>query len=576
MKHALRRSGRLLRVYLLPHWPKVLLLCIFLFAGIALSLVNPQILSSFIDAISRGIPPASLLNMALLYLVVVVLRQVLSIGETYIAENISLPAMNSLRADLALHCLQLDLSFHTLRTPGELIERIDGDVSALGNFFSRFLGSLVGNALLLLGTLAILFRIDWRVGCALSLFTAVLLVLIGSLRNLATPHWQAERQASAELFGFLEERLSGREDLHSNGATHFLLRGLAEHSRAVLRTFRRAVQANAVSMGSLLLLGATGTAIALALGVYFFDTRLISIGTVYLIFAYTLPLTTPIEQIVQELRDLQQTSGSVIRILELLDIGSTIRDGLGGRLPDGALSIVFEDVAFRYVEQVPVLQHISLNLHPGEVLGLLGRTGSGKSTLAKLLVRLYDPSSGNIRLGGIDLRTLPLAELHKRIGMLSQEMQILRASVRENLTLFDPEIDDTCIVAALEYLGLGPWYHLLPQGLDSRLIPGSSGMSAGEAQLFAFARIFLRDPGLVILDEASSQLDPATEHVLEQALDRLLIGRTSVIIAHRLSTVQRVNTIMVLENGHCREYGAREELARDDHSYYTRLLRRGL
>ena len=165
---------------------------------------------------------------------------------------------------------------------------------------------------------------------------------------------------------------------------------------------------------------------------------------------------------------------------------------------------------------------MSLRLEAGQVLGLLGRTGSGKTTLARLLFRLYDPQQGVIRLGGVDLREPPAAVLRARIGVVTQDVQLFHASVRDNVTFFDRSIADERIVALLDELGLGPWRRGLPDGLDTRLAPGGGGLSAGEAQLLAFARVFLKDPGLVILDEASSRLDPATERLLERALDRLL------------------------------------------------------
>ena len=183
-----------------------------------------------------------------------------------------------------------------------------------------------------------------------------------------------------------------------------------------------------------------------------------------------------------------------------------------------------------------VLHDVSFALEPGTTLGLLGRTGSGKTTLTRLLFRLYDPTAGEIRLGGRDLRDLRLADLRRHVGMVTQEIQLFHASVRDNLAFFDPTIPDGRILAALDELGLWEWYESLPDGLDTKLA-GGGGLSAGEAQLLAFVRVFLKDPGLIILDEASSRLDPATEQRLTQAMTRLLRGRTAIIIAHRLPTV---------------------------------------
>jgi ABC-type multidrug transport system fused ATPase/permease subunit len=209
------------------------------------------------------------------------------------------------------------------------------------------------------------------------------------------------------------------------------------------------------------------------------------------------------------------------------------------------------------------------------VLGLLGRTGSGKTSIARLLVRLYDPAVGSVRLAGADLREVPLAELRGRVGMVTQEVQLFGATVRDNLTLFDRSIPDERAVAALEQLGLAEWVRGLPRGLDTTIGPGGVGLSAGEAQLVAFTRLFLRDPGLVVLDEASSRLDPVAERLIERAIDQLLSGRTGIVIAHRLATVGRADRILVMEDGRVVEDGLRAALAADPESRFARLLRAG-
>jgi ATP-binding cassette subfamily B protein len=218
----------------------------------------------------------------------------------------------------------------------------------------------------------------------------------------------------------------------------------------------------------------------------------------------------------------------------------------------------------------------ALRVAPGQVLGLLGRTGSGKTTVARLLFRLYDPAAGAVRVGGVDLRQTSADGLRRRVGVVTQDVQLFHASVRDNVTFFDPTQPDRRVMAVLEELGLGPWLRALPEGLDTRLAPGGGGLSAGEAQLLAFARVFLRDPGVVILDEASSRLDPGTERLLERAIDRLLAGRTAIVIAHRLATVERADRIAILEDGRVAEEGERAVLARDPDSRFGRLLRAGL
>ena len=206
------------------------------------------------------------------------------------------------------------------------------------------------------------------------------------------------------------------------------------------------------------------------------------------------------------------------------------------------------------------------------MLGVVGRTGSGKTTLTRLIPRFYDPLSGVVRLGGVDLRAVRLAAVRGRIGLVTQEVRVFDASVRDNLTIFDASVPDDQIRAALDTLGLISWLWELPRGLDTPLGPGGVELSAGQAQVLACARILLRDPDVVILDEPSSRLDPATERLVHTALGQLLKGRTGVIVAHRLATIAYVDDVLVLEDGQVREYGPRHTLAADPTSRFARLL----
>jgi ABC-type multidrug transport system fused ATPase/permease subunit len=196
--------------------------------------------------------------------------------------------------------------------------------------------------------------------------------------------------------------------------------------------------------------------------------------------------------------------------------------------------------------------------------------------MARLLTRLYDPAAGTVRLGGVEIDGAEIHSLRRHVGMVTQDVQLFRATIRDNLTFFDPSIPDSRLLEVLDELGLREWLDTMPHGLDTRLESGGSGLSAGQAQLLAFTRIFLEDPGLVILDEASSRLDPATERLIERAVDRLLRDRTGIIIAHRLATVTRADDILILEDGEVIEYGEREMLASDPNSRLSHLLITGM
>jgi len=235
--------------------------------------------------------------------------------------------------------------------------------------------------------------------------------------------------------------------------------------------------------------------------------------------------------------------------------------------------VQFDAVSFGYTDDVPVLRDVSIALAPGRVLGVVGRTGSGKTTLTRLLLRFYDPQSGIVRLGGMDLRAVRLAAVRTRIGLVTQEVHLFHASVRDNLTLFDDSVSDEQISAVLNTMGLADWLRELPHGLDTLIGSGGVELSAGQAQVLACARVLLRDPDLVILDEPSSRLDPVTDRMVHAALGRLLEGRTGIIVAHRLATLAYADDILILENGRVREHAPRLALVANPDSRFAELLR---
>jgi ABC-type multidrug transport system fused ATPase/permease subunit len=569
-----RSAWSILATYLRPQWRRTLLLGALLLATIGLQLTNPQILRAFIDSATEGASLERLIGIALTFLVVALLTQVASVGETYLAENVGLTATNALRADLTLHCLRLDPEFLNSHTPGEFIERIDGDVSTLSNFFARFVVYVVGNSILIVGLLVLVGQVDWRLSAVLAVFAVMGLMTMDRLRSLSVPRWAAARQASADLYGFLEERLAGTEDIRASGATSYVMLRFLERSRRYVRRELSATLIGILSFHSAGSLLTVGGAVALALGGYLYLSGEITIGSVYVIFAYTQLMNQPIEQITRQLQDLQLAGAGLGRIQHLFTEQPSMVDGTRS-LPPGALSLELDHVTFGYVEDEPVLRNLSFRLEAGQVLGVLGRTGIGKSTLAKLVLRLHDPRLGSLSLGGRDVREIRAASLRQRVGLVTQEIQLFHASVRDNLSLFDPNVPDQRMLEVVDQLGLTDWLQRQEHGLDSMLAPGLAGMSAGEAQLLAFARVFLRDPGLIILDEASSRLDPATERRIERAIDDLLRGRTGIVIAHRLATIDRVDQVLILDASGIRELGARDVLAADQSSALSGLLRTG-
>lgn len=569
---------RLVLGYLRPHAARVAVLGALLFAGIALQLSIPQILRRFIDSASAGVEQAVLAQLALGFLAVALAYEALMAAVTVMGQDVRWRATNVLRADLTRHCLRLDMGFHNDMTPGKMIERVDGDVTALSNLMSDYALRVVGNIVLLVGVLALLAREDWRVGAAFALFVLLTLLVQRHVIRFAVPQWKKAREADAELYGFLEERLAGTEDIRAAGAGGWIMQRFQDLLRQTMIIRRRAFLLGSALWISSIGFFTLGNIVALGIGTWLYREGSITAGTVYLIFHYTEVLRRPLEQLTDQLEDFQRAAGGLERVAELLGRRTRVRTvpSSPAVVPAGALGVTFEGVTFGYSADEPVLRGIDFELGPGRVLGLLGRTGSGKSTIARLLFRLYDPQAGTIRVGGVDVRDAELRALRRRVGLVTQDVQLFNASLRDNLTFFDRRVPDGRVLEVIDELGLSSWLATLPEGLDTELSSGGEGLSAGEAQLLAFTRVFLRDPGIVVMDEASSRLDPATEQLIERAVDRLLTDRTGIVIAHRLGTVERADEIMILEQGRVREHGARTALIADPASRFNELLRTGL
>ena len=404
MNLSLKSYWNLLSDHIRPQMGRFILLGVLMFCSIGLRILAPLIMRKFIDSALAGVALQTLSWTAVAFIGIALIQQAVAVSVTYLGENVAWTATNDLRSELAEHALHLDMKFHNDHTPGELIERIDGDVTELATFFSQFALNLVANGLLLIGILVALFLQDWRAGLVFTIYSILTILILGRLKDIAVPHQKARREAEAQLYGFIEEQLSGTEDIRSSGAVGYSIQELFRHQSIILghnrkSHFKRWIIENAMGLALMV-----GNLLAITSGYWLYTAGLITVGTVYLFVHYINLLEEPFWAMTHEIESFQTIGACVERLTEFRNYNVEVVDGAGIGTFSHPLALSFEDVTFSYNGSDTVISDLSFDLKPGSVLGLLGRTGSGKTTLGRLIFRLYDVRSGSIKVNNSDLR----------------------------------------------------------------------------------------------------------------------------------------------------------------------------
>ena len=506
-------------------------------------LAAPQYLRLYIDTATAGESLDMLLHAASIYSLLSLGRHLCNIAQRILSERIGLAATDALRSDTAEHCLALDMSYHKERTAGEMISRLDHDINSISDFFANFWGGIVVSSLALTLALGVIIYESKSLGLTLTAATLISLFALLKVKDLTVPYLTALMPISATHYSTMEEHFAAGEDISGLGAAGFTFSRFRQNLAAWKTALRNAYLASNVMWGAMQLMFSLNTVITFIFCYIYWREGSMQVGTAFMLVIYSEQLRAPLNELRMRLSDLQKADAAINRLSETLSLKPGISDSGSEELPTAAPTLSFENVCFSYETGTDVLKNFNLTLEAGRVLGLVGRTGSGKSTLVRLIMRFYEPQQGKITLDGIPLAAFSLKDLRRSIAYVTQEVQLFRATVRDNLTFFDASISDVMIANALATLGLQDWLTELPQGLDS-VLGDEFGLSAGESQLLALTRAFLRNPTIVILDEASARLDPITEKRLEQAIDSLLKGRTAIIIAHRTETLHKVDALL--------------------------------
>ncbi len=562
-------KGRFMAGLLRPYRGRVALTFLAMLAATGAGLAPPDLAGLAIDA---GIVPgdsAALTRIVLAFLGVAVVYAAATYAQTYLVGWVGTRALQDLRERVFAHLQAMSIGFFTRRSPGVLISRMTNDIEALNQLVTSGVVTLLSSTLTLVGVVVILLLLDLQL--ALVTFLTFPLVAIASVVFRIASHgaYRATRERIAAVTAYLQETLSGVRVVRSFGQEPRHMAAMTELNEANREANMKTVYLNASYFPVVELLSAVGTAAIILYGGSQVIDGALQVGVVVAFVGYLQVFFDPIQQLSQLYTTYQQGMAALDKIFELLDTEPDMIDAPAAIDP-GTLrgEIEMEGVWFSYADDLETdpgesswaLAGVDLHVPPGQTLALVGATGAGKSTFAKLIARFYDPQRGRVLVDGHNLREVRQRALRRQLGIVPQEGFLFSGSVRENIAFGRPEASLEEIEAAAAAVGATEFIAALPEGIETEVGERGVQLSAGQRQLVAFARALLAEPRILILDEATSNVDVRTERTIERGLERLLAGRTAIVIAHRLSTIRRAGKIVVLEGGRIAEAGTHEEL----------------
>jgi ATP-binding cassette subfamily B protein len=554
------RLARRLLAFVRPEASLIALSAAFMFAVMGASLVQPWLLKRLID---EHIVPGKLQGVtaiALLYLASFAIELLSRFGQLYTMERTGQNVIQALRVQVFARMQRLDMAFFDRHPVGRLMTRVTTDVESLADLFASGTVTLLGDAVRVVAIVAILFWLDARLALVTCTIVPVLFTLSILFRGRIRQAYRDVRRRIARINAFLQEAVSGmmltqlfrreEEDRRDFQAIN------DDHRDAELRSVVYESSFSAVVE----LVGTLATAAILWYGGGRVLSSALTFGTLVAFLEYTARFFQPIRDLSGFYAVLQSAMASLERLFDLLDTVPSIVDGPRPDAAEGPGRIEFDRVGFSYLPEEPVLSDVTFTVEPGQTVALVGATGAGKTTVVKLLIRLYDPTSGAIRLDGVDLRERPVEEVRRQCGLVMQDHFLIAGTVAENITFGDRSLSRGSIEAAARLVHADRFVRALPHGYDEPLRERGGNLSVGQKQLLSLARAVASDPPILILDEATSSIDSETEVLIQDALAQVMRGRTSLVIAHRLSTILAADRILVFHHGRIVEEGRHRDL----------------
>ena len=550
-----------LLTYMKPYWGWFLLCLVLVLALTGFDLYRPILIGDAIDSFeSRGDYDA-ILQTAYKYGIVLTLSFIFNIAQTWILQKNGQKIILTVRKELYAHIQSLSSRYFDLTPVGKLVTRVTNDVDALDEMYSGILVRLFRNVIKIIGLAIVMLILDWKLALLSFILLPVVAVLTALFRKIARKAFRLTRTKLTDLNTFLSENISGMRIIQIFGREARKYEEFEQKSTGLYRAFYREMLVFAVFRPLIYILSVLSLMIVLGVGSKDVLNMTISVGTLYIFAQYIQSFFDPIQELAEQFSTLQSSLASAEKIFTIMDEEALVPEiDNPTRLKEIKGKIEFDHVWFAYDNENYVLRDVSFCIEPGQKVAFVGATGAGKSSILNLIGRYYDVQKGHIYIDDVDIRELSKQQLRSAIGQMQQDVFIFEGTVESNIRLNDTDISLEEVKEAAEYVNASHFIEKLPHGYSEPVSERGATFSAGERQLLSFARTLAHKPSILVMDEATANIDTETELLIQEALEKLMRGRTTIMVAHRLSTIQHADCIMVMHKGKIREQGTHQDL----------------